>query len=117
MLGQFASLPPVEPGVVNFKLNLLNVNAGDGFELQFDIPHADTNLFQFCDPQDNPCVAGKTYGFQFRPMGSGKVQYAFRRQIRYGTSTMQIETFKSGTVDLSAGGEFVATWPSDRPPT
>jgi hypothetical protein len=112
VLGQTVTLPPIEPGVVNFKLTLLRIEAGDGFELRFDIPHADTNLFQFCDPQDNPCVKGKTYGFQFRPMGSGKVQFAFRRQIRYGTSTMQIDTFKSGMVDLAAGGEFDATWPS-----
>jgi hypothetical protein len=106
------ALPPVEPGVFNFKLTLSHVEAGDGFELRFDIPHADTNLFQFCDPMDNPCVQGKTYGFQFRPMGTGRVQYEFRRQVRFGTNTVQIERFRSGTVDLAVGGEFDATWPN-----
>jgi hypothetical protein len=112
VLGETVVLPPVEPGVFNFKLTLLRVEAGDGFALRFDIPHADTNMFQFCDPVDNPCVKGKTYGFQFRPMGSGRVQYAFRREVRFGTSTMQVETFRSGTVDLAVGGEFVVTWPT-----
>jgi len=112
VLGQFASLPPVEPGVFNFKLTLLRVEAGDGFELRFDVPHADTNVFVFCDPVDNPCVKGRTYGFQFRPMSSGRVQYAFRHQVRLGASTLQIETFQSGTVDLTLGGEFDAVWPS-----
>src|SRR5712664_676833 len=59
VLGKTVVLPPVEPGVFNFKLTLSHVEAGDGFELRFDIPHADTNLFQFCDPTDNPCVQGK----------------------------------------------------------
>jgi hypothetical protein len=112
VLGQTASLPPVEPGVVNFKLTLQSVNRGDGFDLRLDVPHADLNLFQFCDPFDNPCVAGRTYGIQFRQIGPGKVAYAFRRQIRIGTSNMQIESFKSGIVDLAIGGEFVATWPT-----
>jgi hypothetical protein len=111
VLGQFVSLPPYEPGVVNFKLTLQRIDPADGFELRFDVPHADTNMFQFCDPKDNPCVANKTYGFQFRHVGPGKVPYAFRRQIRFGTPGMQIESFQSGTVDLSAGGEFVAIWP------
>jgi hypothetical protein len=112
VLGQTASLPPLEPGVVNFKLTLQSVIRGDGFEVRFDVPHSDQNLFQFCDPLDNPCVAGKTYGIQFRPIGPGKVAYAFRRQIRFGATDMQVESFKSGTVDLTIGGEFVAVWPT-----
>jgi hypothetical protein len=106
------SLPPIEPGVVNFKLTLLRVDSEDGFDLRFDVPHAGQVPFPFCNPADNPCVTGKVYGIQFRQIGPGKVPYVFRRHIRFGTGHVQIESFKSGTVDLTIGGEFVATWPT-----
>jgi hypothetical protein len=110
VLGKTVILPPVEPGVINFKLTLQYFNADDGFDLVFDVPHTDQNQFPFCEPVDSPCVKGKTYGFQFRQVGTGKVQYAFRRQARFGTRNMRIEVIKSGTVDLASGGEFVVLW-------